>query len=103
MMEVSIELLLGAKLRDVDGESVGRIEEFRVRRDENVCLLDAYLVGASAVIDRLSAWSLARPIGRYLRTRKFVTVYEVPWQDMDLTDPKKPRLRIPKRDLRHAK
>jgi hypothetical protein len=102
-VEVSIELLLGTKVRDVDNKSVGRIEEFRVRRDENTCVLDAYLVGASALIDRLSAWTLARPIGRYLRMRKFVTVYEVPWQDMDLSDPEKPRLRIAKRDLRHAK
>jgi len=30
-------------------------------------------------------------------------VYEVPWQDMDLTDPARPRLRISKGELRRAK
>jgi sporulation protein YlmC with PRC-barrel domain len=102
-MEVSIELLLGAKVHDVEGKNVGRIEEFRVRRDEKTCVLETYLVGASAWIDRLSAWTLVRPIKRYLRTSKVVTVYEVAWQDMDVSDPKTPRLRIAKADLRHAK
>lgn len=102
-MEVSVELLIGTKVRDVNGKSVGRIEEFRVTRDEKTCVVDSYLVGASALIDRLSAWTLVRPLGRYLRAKKFLTVYEVAWQDMDLTDPKNPRLRIGQHELRHAK
>jgi sporulation protein YlmC with PRC-barrel domain len=102
-MDINVELLLGTKVRDVDGEDVGRIEEFHVQRDETSCRVDAYLVGASAVIERLSAWSLVRPIKKLLHSRKLLTVYEVPWQDMDLTDPQHPKLRTAKRDLRHVK
>lgn len=102
-MEIHVELLLGAKARDVDGKSIGRIEEFRVERDGEACLVEAYLVGASAIIERLSAWTLVRPIRRFLRSRKLYTVYDIPWQDMDLSDPHHPRLRVAKRDLRHAK
>jgi sporulation protein YlmC with PRC-barrel domain len=102
-MEINIEHLLGRKVCDVDGTDVGRIEEFRVERDGNTCLLEAYLIGASAVIQRLSAWTLVRPVNRFLHGRKFLSVYRVPWQDMDLSDPKHPRLRIAQRDLRHAK
>jgi len=102
-MEIHVELLLGAKVRDVDGSYVGRIEELRVERDENACLVDAYLIGASAVIQRLSAWTLVRPIKKLLRSRKLYSLYQVPWQDMDLTDPRRPRLRTRKSDLRHAK
>ena len=102
-MEVHIELLLGTKVRDADGKHLGRIEEFRFQRDGNACLLESYLIGASALIDRLSAWTLVRPIGRALRSRKFLQVYEIPWQDMDLTDPKRPTVRFAKQDLRHAK
>ncbi|MDP9201478.1 MAG: hypothetical protein M3P26_06045 [Gemmatimonadota bacterium] len=102
-MEVNVELLLGTKVRDADGENVGRIEEFRVERDEKSCLVEAYLIGASALIERLSAWTLIRPIRRFLHSRKLYTLYEVPWHDMDLSDPHHPRLRIAKRDLRHAK
>lgn len=102
-MELNVELLLGTKVRDVDGEDVGRIEEFHVERGDDACLVDAYLVGTSALIDRLSAWTLVRPIKALLGTRKLYTLYQVPWQDMDLSDPKHPRLRVAKRDLRHAK
>lgn len=102
-MELSVELLLGTKVCDVDGLDVGRIEEFRVQRGENACLVEAYLIGASALIERLSAWTLARPIMAFLGTRELYTLYEVPWEDMDLSDPDHPHLRIAKRDLRHAK
>ena len=102
-MEVNIEHLLGTKVCDVDGEHVGRIEEFRVERDGDSCLLEAYLIGTSAVIQRLSAWSLVRPIARLLSTRKILTIYRVRWEDMDLSDPHHPRLRIARGDLRHAK
>jgi sporulation protein YlmC with PRC-barrel domain len=102
-MEIHVELLLGTKVVDAAGESVGRIEEFHVRRGEKSCHVDAYLIGASALIERLSAWTLVRPIKRLLRSRKLLTIYEVPWREMDLSDPYHPKLRITKRDLRHAK
>ena len=102
-MEVNVELLLGIKVCDVDGENVGRIEELRVARDENSCLVVAYLIGTSALIERLSAWTLVRPIARFLNSRDLYSIYRVPWQDMDLSDPLHPRLRIAKGDLRHTK
>lgn len=102
-MEIHVELLLGTKVRDADGEDVGRIQEFRVEREGNACLVEAYLIGASALIERLSAWTLVRPIRRSLLSRKFFALYQVPWDQMDLTDPRHPRLRIARRDLRHAK
>jgi len=102
-MEINIEQLLGTKVCDVDGHDVGRVEEFLVERDGKSCLVDAYLIGVSALIQRLSAWTLVRPIGRFLNARKIYTIYRVPWQDMDLSDPRHPRLRVRKRDLRHAK
>jgi sporulation protein YlmC with PRC-barrel domain len=102
-MDVHIELLLGTKVQDMDGETVGRIEEFRVEDDGKSSRVESYLIGASALIDRLSAWSLVRPIARMLHARKLLTVYEVPWQDMDLSDLRRPKLRVSKRDLRHVK
>src|SRR4051812_38939649 len=101
-MEINIEHLLGRKVRDSDGNDVGRIEEFRAERDGKSCRVESYLIGASAVVQRLSAWTLVRPINRFLPGNIYST-YRVPWQDMDLSDPYHPRLRIPKSDLRHAK
>ncbi|HEV7595397.1 MAG TPA: hypothetical protein VGO33_10390 [Gemmatimonadaceae bacterium] len=102
-MDTKVHLLVGTKVHDVDGRKVGRIEEIRVKREEKALLVESYLIGASALIDRLSARTLVRPIRRLLRARHFYSVYEVPWQEMDLTDPKRPVLRIAQRDLRHAR
>jgi len=102
-MDINVELLLGTKVYDANGEKVGRIEEFRAEQDGDSCRVEAYLIGASAVIQRLSAWTLVRPIQRVLRSRKIYSVFEVRWQDMDLSDPRRPRLRIASKDLRHAR
>jgi len=102
-MDIKIQLLIGTKVRDVDGRKVGRIEEIRVERQEKALLIEAYLIGVSALIDRLSARTLTRPISRFLRSRHIYSVYEVPWQEMDLTDPKRPVLKIAQRDMRRAK
>lgn len=102
-MEINVELLLGTRVRDLDGEDVGRIQELRVKRDGKTCLVEAYLIGASALIQRLSAWTLVRPIRGFLSTRAIYSPYQVAWEDMDLSDPRHPCLRIAKRDLRHAK
>jgi sporulation protein YlmC with PRC-barrel domain len=102
-MDIKVELLVGTRVHDLDGKNVGRIEEIRVERHENALLVEAYLIGASALIERLSARTLVRPIRRLLRTRHIYSVYEVPWQDLDLTDPKRPVVRIAKRDLQRVK
>ena len=102
-MDTKVHLLVGTKVHDVDGRKVGRIEEIRVKREEKALLVESYLIGASALIDRLSARTLVRPIRRLLRARHFYSVYEVPWQEMDLSDPKLPVLRIAQRDLRRAR
>jgi sporulation protein YlmC with PRC-barrel domain len=102
-MEIRVELLLGTKVCDVNGQKVGRIEEIRVERQESALLVEAYLIGASALIQRLSAWTLVRPIKQLLRARHIYSLYEVPWQEMDLSDPHRPTLRTAKRDLRQAR
>ncbi len=102
-MDIRVELLVGTTVHDVDGKKIGRIEEIRVERRETALMVEAYLIGASALIERLSAWTLVRPIKRLLRARHIYSLYEVPWQDMDLNDPNRPKLRSASRDLRHAR
>ena len=102
-MDVNVELLLGTKVYDVNGEKVGRIEEFRAEQKGSSCYVESYMIGASALVERMSAWTLVRPIKRMLKARHIYSAFEVPWQEMDLSDPKRPRLRIAKKDLRHAR
>jgi len=102
-MDINVELLVGTKVRDVNGESVGHIEELRVERDGNSCRVESYLIGASALVERLAAWTLVRPVVRAMHARKLYRLYDVPWQEMDLSDPARPKLRISMNDLRHVK
>lgn len=102
-MDIKVQLLVGTKVHDIDGRKVGRIEEIRVERQETALLVEAYLIGTSALIDRLSARTLVRPIRRFLDARHIYSVYEIPWQEMDLTDPKRPVLKISQREMRRAK
>jgi sporulation protein YlmC with PRC-barrel domain len=102
-MEIRVELLIGAKVHDVNGEKVGRIEEIRAERQDNGLLVEAFLLGAPGLIDRMAAWSLIRPINRALKTRHVYSAYEIPWRDMDFSDPERPKLRTAKRDLHHAR
>ena len=102
-MDIKVQLLVGTKVHDVDGRKVGRIEEIRVERQETALLVVAYLIGTSALIDRLSARTLVRPIRGFLDARHIYSVYEIPWQEMDLTDPNRPVLKISQREMRRAK
>lgn len=99
MSEIRLELLIGRKVHDVNGEKVGRIEEIRGEKRAKDCLVESYLVGASALIERLAAWSLVRPV-RAVLPNSVYSIYRIPWDQMDLTDPHKPRLRVAKSELR---
>lgn len=101
MSEIRLELLIGRKVHDVNGEKVGRIEEIRGEKREKDCLVESYLVGASALIERLAAWKLVRPI-RGVLPKSVYSIYRIPWQEMDLSDQHHPRLRIAKAELRRA-
>lgn len=102
-MEINVELLLGTRVHDRDGAPVGRIEEIRAVRSENACLVESFMIGTSAVVQRLSAWTLVRPIKRFLRSRDVYTVFQVGWRDLDLTDPGRPVIRVPRHDLKKAR
>jgi hypothetical protein len=102
-VEINVELLLGTKVRDSNDVVVGRIEEFRAEWGDNACRVQSFMIGTSAVVQRLSAWTLVRPIKQFLRSRDAYTVFQIDWQDMDLSDPKRPRLRISKKEMKKAR
>ena len=86
-MEIKVELLLGAKVRDADGEKVGRIEEIQVERTRQCAPRRSVPHRRVRGHRQLSAWTLVRPIKGLLKSRHIYSLYDVPWQDMDLTDP----------------
>jgi hypothetical protein len=97
--EISIELLLSRRVRALNGRTIGRIEEVRVETRRSECLVTGYLVGAYALFERLAAYPIGRAVLRTLRTKRRGKGYRVAWNQLDLSDPQKPRLTCPVSEL----
>jgi hypothetical protein len=88
--EIHLDLLLGRSVLARNGKPIGRIEEFRAERRGHGLVVTEYHLGPEALLERLSVSGLrflslfgVRP-GR--RGRR------IPWDKLDLSNPKKPRL-----------
>jgi hypothetical protein len=58
-----------------------------------------YLVGVYGLFERLAASDIGRTVLRTLRARRSGGGYTIPWSQLDLSDPQRPRLRCPLEDL----
>lgn len=98
--EINLELLLGKRVYGVTGKRVGRLEEIRAELRKGECVVQEYLIGSYAAFERLSAWSIERAILRLFGATKAHGGYSVPWDKLDLTEPEKPRLLCPVKELK---
>ena len=90
--EVHLELLLGKRVFALNGQPVGRLEEVRAERNNRGhYFVTDYLIGSYAVLERLSGWRMGRTILRTLHLKRGES-YRVRWEQLDLSDPAKPRL-----------
>jgi hypothetical protein len=83
-MEIHVELLVGKKVHAQDGRIAGRVEEIVVRREGLRRVVDEIHLGPYALLERLSAPLVQRARG-----------WRVRWEQIDLSDPEHPRLRVP--------
>lgn len=90
--EVHLELLLGKRVLDQTGKPIGRIEEVRAEQQGDEWVIQEYLVGTAALLERLSAWTIGLGILHLLGARNIHSGYRIPWNQLDLTDPEHPRL-----------
>ncbi|HET8654655.1 MAG TPA: hypothetical protein VFL93_04010 [Longimicrobiaceae bacterium] len=97
--EVHLELLIGCKVRDPDGESAGRIEEVEVEERDGKWLVTGYLTGPVGMLARLSSLDLGVWLLGHLGAAKSPGGYHIPWDQLDLADPGNPRVRCPVREL----
>jgi hypothetical protein len=89
MSEVRVELLLGRKVVAPNGRSAGHIEEILAKEEGDRCVIAEFHLGRYALVERLGAWRIMRAISRHVGHGKS---YRVPWDQLDLADPKHPRL-----------
>jgi hypothetical protein len=81
---VRLQDLVGARVRSLSGEVVGRIEEVRAERRDDDHEVVEYLLGTGALLERLAL--VHRLFGR--QPVKLV----VRWDQLDIADPACPRL-----------
>lgn len=98
--EIHLELLLGKQVLDSTGKVAGRIEEVRAEQQGEEWIVQEYLIGTTAVLERLSARTIGLRILHLLGAHKIHGGYTISWEQLDLTDPEKPRLLCTLDDLK---
>jgi hypothetical protein len=88
---IHFEQLLGKLVRDADGVKAGRILSVRAELEGEDCVVRDYGLGASALMSRLG-------ISMFQRLQR--PPLRVPWEQLDLSDPERPRLRCTVAELK---
>jgi len=88
---VHVQDLLGRPVRARNGRIVGRIEELRVERHGDDYEVREYLLGSGALFERLAL--IKRAFKQHPRT------LVARWDQIDISDPRAPKLTCDRRDL----
>jgi hypothetical protein len=92
--EVSAELLLGREVRDSNGEALGRITDICAGDDDGELVVRYYRVSPARGRYHLSLRSILPAVLRMLRLPLRRPSYSIAWNEMDLSDPTRPRARL---------
>ena len=99
--EAHVERLLGRHVRDAAGRTIGRLEEFQIEVVDGEHVVTEFHVGAAAALERICGFMAQLPFfGALADARKG---YRVRWEDFDLSDPRHPRTRCNKEDMRRTR
>jgi hypothetical protein len=92
--ELRLDRLLGRRVFTRNNQSVGRIEEFRVERKGSAWVITEYVIGMAGLLERLDLGMSLLLFGRRRHG------YVARWDQLDLSDPDRPRLTCPTDELR---
>ena len=93
--EVALHHLIGRTVRDPDGRKVGRIEELRAEIElhdkGNDYVVTEFHVGSFGAIETVAGVQFARQLLHRLGRFAPYNRHPIPWDRLDLTDPRSPR------------
>jgi hypothetical protein len=95
--EIHVEMLVGRKVHDVDGRIAGRIEELIAVLDGPNTIVTEYHLGPAGLGERLLGSARSLP---FLNVLPRSPAKIVRWDQLDLTDPSKPKLLVRRDELR---
>ena len=96
---IHLEHLLGRIVYDLDNCKVGRIEEIEAEQRTNGCYVTAFVLGQTGLLERFSIRGIAPLFLPALVAKSDENVHAVPWDKIDISNPKRPRLRCRQSEL----
>jgi sporulation protein YlmC with PRC-barrel domain len=99
MQRIQLIEILGRRVIDSDGETIGHLGEIEAEQGSESCLIQAYLVEHRLLLDRLGTWTLTSSTQKARSRRSKSKPFRVPWDQMDLSDPRHPKTLVPKSEL----
>jgi len=91
---VHVELLMGRRVVDASGKSVGHIAEILAAPDDSGNLVvREYLLRRHRLLDSFNVPGVAGGLVRLLGGHSAHAGVKVPWDQMDLSDPRHPKTR----------
>jgi hypothetical protein len=91
--EVRLDRLLGREVLAKDHRRIGRLEEFRVESSGPDWVITDYVIGAAGLFERLG-------VGLKLLVGRRGGGYVARWDQVDISDPRHPRLTCGLEELR---
>jgi hypothetical protein len=102
MTQFNVDFVLGRQVLTQDGKPLGRIEAIHVRRDGDAWLISEYHIGPDAWLERLAIGVLPRLLREAVQRRSRSRRHRIAWHQIDLTDPRHPRLVCDQAELRSS-
>jgi hypothetical protein len=90
--QIHAELLLGRRVRALNGRVIGRLEEISARQQGRGWYVEDFRMGKYSLLQRLAGSSMARALLTLLGSRSKRSSYRISWDQLDLSDPQRPRL-----------
>lgn len=101
--EIRVSELVGRRVRDPDGRSIGRVEELiceiELRPDGRDYVVRELHVACVRLLGAVGGSTLIRSLVRTLGRGAGYTRYCVPWEVVDLSDPSRPTITLRRDEL----
>jgi hypothetical protein len=94
--ELRLDRLVGRVVLSRNNRPAGRLEEFRAERRGSGCVITEFVIGSAGLIERLG-------LGVRLLFGRARGGHVARWDQMDLSDPERPRLTCSLEELRELR
>jgi hypothetical protein len=91
--ELRLDRLIGRRVLGRNNRPVGRLEEFRTEMRGGECVITEFVIGAAGLLERLG-------VGVNLLMGRAAGGYVARWDQVDVSDPERPRLTCSLEELR---